>query len=313
MGLTPEQQAAYDRDGYIVISGLFDPEQIQAGLEETERLTYGKSFEEYFADFQAGNGLPNGTTAGRILFPTGSSVLDSLIENEEFLDCFADALGTDDMSYLGGLLFVRFGRQDTRPVAEPWKDYHYDNNTCSFLPPHPSIKRYDYINSAVFLHDVGADDAPLHILPGTHHLLEEMMPQFVETGDGIRNGFADLRKIPEFGTPIPMTGKAGDTLLYSSYLVHGAVEFADKDKQRAFWSVSLGRTENDSWNKYSHLYPYPDRPYSIPFWTQTTARVRSLFGWPQPGAPYYTPQTLKLLAAWYPGMDLEPYYSALVS
>lgn len=311
MGLTQEQHEAYDRDGYVIVSGLFEPEQIAKALEETERLSYGKSFEEYLAEFKAGVDKSQRPAPGRTTFPTGSPVLDSFIENDEMLDCFADALGTNDMSYLSGLLFVRFGREDSRPVAEPWQDYHFDNNTCSFLPPHPDVKRYDYVNSAVFLHDVEEDGAPLHVLPGSHHLLEKMMPEFAARGDGMREGFGDIRKIPEFGTPIPTMGKAGDVLLYSSYLVHGAVEFADKDKRRAFWSLSLGRTENDAWNKYSHLYPYPERPYSIPFWTQTSPRVRSLFGWPQPGDPYYTPETLKLLVAWFPGMDLEPYRNAL--
>ena len=313
MGLTQEQQAAFDRDGYIIVPGLFEPEQIDAAREETERITYGKSFEEHLAHYKASGDKPSNSPAGRIQFPTGSSVLDSFIENEQYLDCFADALGTSDMTYLNAHLFVRFAQGDTRPPVAAWQEYHIDNNTCSFLPPHPDVKRYAYINSWVFLHDIEEDGAPLHVLPGSHHKLAEEMPRLVESGDGIRDGYRDIREVPEFGKPIPALGKAGDTLLYSSYLVHGAVAFANKDKQRAVWALSLGRTENDAWNKFNHLYPYPERPYSIPFWTQTSARVRSLFGWPQPGDPYYTSETLKLLAAWFPDMDLEPYHSAIGS
>jgi hypothetical protein len=312
MGFTAEQQAAFDRDGYIIVSGLFTPEQIEAARAETERITYGKSFAEHLADFQAGKEKPK-TPVGRIQFPTGSSALDSLIENEDYLDCFAGALGTSDMTYCNAHLFVRFGQDDSRLRAEPWQDYHIDNNTCSFLPPHPDTKRYAYINSWVFLHDIEESGAPLHVCPGSHHKLEAEMQELVETGDGIRDGFRDIRTIPEFGKPIPALGKAGDVLLYSSYLVHGAVEFADKNKQRAVWTLSLGRTENDAWTKFNHLYPYPERPYSIPFWTQTSPSVRSLFGWPAPGDPYYTPKTLKLLAAWYPEMDITPYYDALLT
>lgn len=309
MGLTVEQQQAFDRDGYVIVPGLFDSGHIEAARQEIERLTYGKSFAEYLAE-REGGAPQQSALAGRSQFPTGSSVLDSFLESDNYLDCFAGCLGTNDMAYCNAHLFVRSGPDDVRHAAEPHHGYHIDDNTCSFLPPHPDVKGNAYINSWVFLHDIEEDGAPLHVIPGSQHQLKELMPQLVARGDAIRGGFRDIREIPEFGKPVPALGKAGDTLLYSSYLVHGAVSFANKKKQRAVWTASLGRAENQAWTKFSHLYQWTEREFSVPFWTRTTPRVRSLFGWPPPGHPYYTPETLELLAAWFPGMDLEPYRSA---
>lgn len=45
----------------------------------------------------------------------------------------------------------------------------------------------------------------------------------------------------------------------------------------------------------------------LPFFTATTPRVRGLFGWPEPGHPYFTSQTLDLLEHTLPGIDTGPY------
>jgi ectoine hydroxylase-related dioxygenase (phytanoyl-CoA dioxygenase family) len=149
-------------------------------------------------------------------------------------------------------------------------------------------------------------------MPGSHRQVADVVPRLAASGDAIRAGFSDIRLAAELGQAIPVTGKAGDVLFYSSYLVHGAVRFANKRRQRAVWTMSMGRADNLGWNRYSHLYHGADRDYAIPFWSSTTARVRSVFGWPPPGDAYYTPETLELLEAWYPEMDLQPYQDALL-
>ena len=43
------------------------------------------------------------------------------------------------------------------------------------------------------------------------------------------------------------------------------------------------------------------------FVPQCTVRQRDLFGFPRPGDPYWTEDTLEGVAARYPGIDLAPY------
>ena len=38
-----------------------------------------------------------------------------------------------------------------------------------------------------------------------------------------------------------------------------------------------------------------------------------LLGFPKPGHPYWTPETIAGVAARYPGLDMEPWRSALRS
>lgn len=311
MNLSTEQLTTFDRDGYIVVPGLFEPAQIHEATREIESTTYGRSFDAWLAERESGAVESQPFQAGRSQFPTGIRALDSLLENDDYLDCFAACLGSSEMSYCNAHLFVRSGFNDNRHAPEPWQGYHIDNDTCSFLPPHPDYKRYGYINSWVALSNVDEDGAPLHVIPGSHRQIAEVLPRLAKSGDAIRDGFNDIRIVPEFADPVPVIAKAGDVLLYSSYLVHGAVPFVNKRKQRSLWTISIGRGENSDWNRFSHLYQTPDRDYAIPFWSETTPRVRSIFGWPPPGDAYYTPETLELLASWFPEMDLNPYRESM--
>lgn len=311
MNFSTEQQDAFERDGFIIVSGLFEPEQISAASREIERLTYGKSFGQWLAERESGI-VDEEFVPGRSQFPAGSAALDSLLANDAYLDGFASCLGTDEIAYCNAHLFVRSGMNDMRHAPEPWQGYHIDNDTCSFLPPHPDVMRHHYINSWIMLSDIDEDGAPLHVIPGSHLQIADVLPHLSQEGDAMRAGFSDIRLVPEFARPVPVTGKAGDVLFYSSYLVHGAVRFTNKRKQRAVWTMSIGRADNLSWNRYSHLYHGSDRDYAIPFWSETTARVRSVFGWPPPGDSYYTPQTLELLSNWFPEMDLKPYRDGLL-
>ena len=313
MALTPRQLEQFHRDGYILVPDLFDLRQIQAALAEMETIFYGKSFAEYLADFDQNpapvkDGFHGDTGAGRSQFPTGSAALDGLIDNDAYLDVFDQCLGMERASYCNAHLFMRSGPTDKRHAAHPWEGYHLDHDTNCFLPPSGEVGRYDYVNSGVYLHDVDDDGAPMHVIPGSHRQLAQLLPRLIQEGSFTgRHAIKDIREVPELAKPVPTTAKAGSTLFYSSYLVHAAVPFQNKRKQRAFWTLSMARADNQSWAKLANPWSYPERGFFIPFWTQTSPRVRSLFGWPPPGHPYYTPQTLDLLGTWFPGMDLSAY------
>ena len=71
------------------------------------------------------------------------------------------------------------------------------------------------------------------------------------------------------------------------------------------------RRDNDRWTRFANPFIYGEREHMLPFFTRTTPRVRSLFGFPEPGHPYYTEGTTRMLADFIPGIDLEPYRQAL--
>ena len=313
MKLTQDQLDAFHRDGYIMVENLFDPNAIAAALRDMEHIFYGKSFAEYLADLdktgKADSVEPTvsnvvahygDTEHGRAQFPTGHDALDRLIENEDYLDVFAQCLGTDDASYCNAHLFMRSGPTDKRYPEHPWQGYHADHGTNTFLPLSKAIGSFDYVNSGVYLHDVDDDGAPMHVIPGSHRQAADV---YLRSEDGLD----DIRKVPEFAEPVPTTAKAGSALFYSSYLVHAAIPFENKRKQRAFWTLSMARGDTSRWTKLANPWSGPEQQFFRPFWEKTTARVRTLFGWPAPGHPFYSETTLRGIATRFPKMDLTPY------
>ena len=314
MSLTQAQLDQFHRDGYIIVPDVFTEAEMDAALAAMDQTFYGKSFDEWLADVDArqADGVSDGFTtthdheAGRSQFPTGADALDRLIEKETYLDIFEQCLG-DNPAYCNAHLFLRSGPTDARHAEHPWEGYHIDHYTNCLLPPHDSVGRYDYVNSGVYLHDVVDGGAPMMVVPGSHKVAQEAYCNAFAADNAGGGSIHDLRKVAEVAEPVPAVGPRGSAAFYSSYLIHAAQPFTNKRVQRAFWTLSMCGRDNDAWTRFANPFIYGEREYMMPFLTTTTPRVRSLFGFPEPGHPYYTAKTLALLEATIPGLDTTPY------
>ncbi len=321
MQLTDEQFAIWRRDGNLVVPNVFPPERVAPALEAIERNAYGGvTYAEYRAKWddnpaeikRAYEGTsPMQQLAGpfgkALHFPTGLDVVDGLLENDDYIDCMSQLLGTPEIRLSYGQIFVREGLTDTRYSEQPWQGYHIDNGTNSQLPPHPDWERYHYVLSGVILHDIDLDGAPMLVCPGSHRQIASLFGRHQGRAGGL--GLADLREFPELATPVPVTATAGSVVFRSSYLVHAAQPFANRRKQRGWMGFHFHRADNADWCKTTRPVPGWGTPEYLKFVAKTTPRVRRLLGWPTPGDPYYTEELLQRLAHAYPGIDLTPYRS----
>ncbi|HVF09207.1 MAG TPA: phytanoyl-CoA dioxygenase family protein, partial [Abditibacteriaceae bacterium] len=213
MALTQQQIDDFHRDGYLIVPDVFDAAEVGAALAAMEQIFYGKSYAEYLAGFDenpaaVSDGFCSKGAPGRAQFPCGPEALDCMIEKDEYLDMCEQLLGTDQISYNNAHLFMRSGPTDSRHAAEPWQGYHIDHATNCLLPPADATGYFDYLNSGVYLHDVEDDGAPMHVIPGSHRLVAERLPQWIKEGKFTgHNEFLDIRVFEEFGEPVPMTAK----------------------------------------------------------------------------------------------------------
>ena len=68
----------YNRDGYVVVPDVFDPDRAAAALRDMESLFYGMSFEEYLAKSdKAGENAPLESAYG-FQFPCAPHAFDRL-------------------------------------------------------------------------------------------------------------------------------------------------------------------------------------------------------------------------------------------
>ena len=140
----------------------------------------------------------------------------------------------------------------------------------------------------------------MYVIPGSHRKAADIYPRLASHIDDIRNA-------PELAKALPASAKAGSAFFYSSCLIHAAVPFANKRKQRALWTLSMARGDTSAWIRLTNSWNSPERAFFERFWVKTTPLVRSLFGWPPPGHGYYTETTLRGVATLFPDMDISPY------
>ena len=320
--LTPKQCESYRRDGYLLAPDLFSKDRLLPALEVAEQNAYGKCFEAFNAELDADPELEETLTrpTGRRSFggprarfhdiPTGVDAIDRIIEYEPFLDALAQLLDTPDMHYHHGFVYVRSGRLDRGTPKEPWAGFHIDW-AKPLLPPHPEWQRYGHIQAWVYLTDNDADCAPVRVLPGAHRKMGDLIRDPIGTEHSSYR-FADIRNLPHKFEPVTATGKAGTVLFYSSHTPHSPQPFANPRKQRAVLFFAVGRRDTSTWT-LTEKRDIRERQRLRPFLTKTTARVRSLFGWPKPGDAFYTSEALHLIQNAYPEMDLSPYHKERIA
>jgi hypothetical protein len=323
MKLTDEQLQTWRRDGSIIIPNVFPPEQIAPVLQQIEYNAYnGLSYAEYRAKwddkpeeirkiYETGPSLQKlaGPFGKALHFPTALEPVDKLLENEDYLDCAAQLLGTPEIRLGYGQIFLREGLTDTRYSEHPWQGFHIDNATNSPLPPHPDWERYGYLLSGIMLHDIDLDGAPMLVCLGSHRQLGEFYGQHGGRAGGM--GFSDIRELEGLAKPTQVTAKAGSVAFRSSYLIHAAQPFANRQKQRVWMGYHFHRADNADWCKTNRPVPGWSTPEYQNFVAKTTPRARHVLGWPPPSDPYYTEAALQRLAHAYPGIDLTPYREAM--
>lgn len=140
--------------------------------------------------------------------PTHSRHLDTpevyaLASHPAIVKRLTGLLGEDIQCWTGG----SFHKEAYTGKATAW---HQDIN---YWPLSPAVT----ITCWIALTDIGPDNSPLHLIPGTHH---RMLPHIPAAGLTLAEQ-ADPRSI-DVTQAVPMTMPVGGFVLFSERLVHGA-------------------------------------------------------------------------------------------
>jgi len=104
-------------------------------------------------------------------------------------------------------------------------------------------------------------------------------------------------------------GPAGTVVAFQLQTVHRGSAIT-KPRGTRFTMHLNYRTAAAEW---VHRHAWADRshdPHWYTFVEQATPRQLALFGFPPPGHPYWTDETLTGVGQRYPGLDMTPWYSA---
>ena len=250
--------------------------------------------EEYFADPDAPAHAPYAASqfAGVEEFPYRSWDLNRLAVHPDLVDAAERYLQTTELHLYKIELWGKYAG-----AVNYDQPLHRDYGSHSLVVPR-SEPRYQQLTSFVYLSDVTAEDGPTCIVPYEDGKDVPWTPLYIPFGE-------------KAACEVPCVGPAGSLLLYRTDILHRGSDFGAPGRSR-FSLLADYQVRGTTWGgKMAWPKQSPDR--WAKFIPQCTVRQRDLFGFPRPGDPYWTEETLEGVAARYPGLDLSRYRMAMVA
>lgn len=270
------------------------------------------------------------------MFPTGDEFHDGVhpernarFVGDEFdgIDSFPFAsLALNRVPVCDALVTLASALLDTPDVrlysAESWAKYEgaadydqalhrdYLNHTILVPSREPAFRQLELF---VFLCDVTAELGAPRMVPRSH-VTDELpaRPNFFPRADPDHHedGFVSRGRPDLYADEVPATGPAGTVVAFQPQTLHRGAAITRPRGSRFTMHLNY-RPAAAEW---AQRHAWADRshdPRWYEFVEQADAWQLELFGFPAPGHPYWTTETLAGVAERYPGLDMRPWQSAV--
>lgn len=282
------------RDGFVVLPGYLTGADLE--LAQTDLPSVFLTADEYHADpsSERSRVFIGDEYGGLISFPFPSVPLCNLAVHQRVIALVEAAFGTADMRIYASELWAKYSG-----AVRYEQEHHRDYLNHTPLAPSSDI-RWRGLEMFIWLTDVTEDLGPTHLVPLS---MTESIPALPHVQE--RSERPALYEHEASGA-----GPAGTVVLYSTDTFHRATELSADGSARFSIHASYRYAENTWTSRHS----WGDRSFHRgwqPFVEQATLRQLLLFGFPPPGHPYWTRETLRGVATRYPRLDLTPWQSQL--
>jgi hypothetical protein len=226
-------------------------------------------------------------------FPFRSRSLNRLALHPVVLDLVEDLLGTEDARLYMGLITAKYANQSS----------HFNQLLHTDYPNHMILvprRGYEQLELFLYLTDVTSENGATRLvsvqktcdIPVERHTLS----------------FSEYPNLYE--EPGEASGPAGSIVCYRPDVYHRSLDWSDPGKRRIMMHLSF-RPADAEWGGY-HAWPYKGlSPDWHNFVNGSNPRELATLGFPKPGHPYWTAETVDGVGARYPGLDMSPWKDAL--
>ncbi len=288
-----EYRRRWQETGWCVVEGVVPPVELAAA-----RAALPEAFPtaEEFADGidpERNAAFRDERTAPRLQFPFEAPALNAVALHDAVLDLAVTLLETDEpRAYQAGVL-AKYS--DATPEYEQLLHADYANHTLVVPRADPG---YQHLETFVYLTDVTPTTGATRFVS-----LADTVDIPVERTYLHLDEYAHLYAREE-----PASGPAGSVLVYRPDVFHRGVAMAEPRRARFLMNVAF-KHPNTDWIGF-HAFPAraEDRAWHR-FVRSASPRQLCALGFPAPGDPYWTAETLAGVAARYPSLDLTPWRS----
>jgi len=294
--VTFEQRRAWERDGWFVVERAVPEVDLEAAQKAIAKVFPGAD-EMANADGADGAGeLERWRTwdAPWPEFPFRSRSLNRLVLSDVMIDLAAALLGTDDVRLYLAIATAKYARQSSQYNQLLHADF--PNHTLTVPRPEAG---YHQMETFIYLNDVGPHNGATRFVP-------RRLTRHIPVGEHTLN-LVDHGAL--YDLPDDASAPAGSIVVYRPDVYHRSVDFTDPTRARFMLHASYKPAAME-WGGYQ---AWPFKGFS-PEWhnfvQQATPRQLTTLGFPAPGHPFWTEETLAGVASRYPGLDLAPWRAA---
>jgi hypothetical protein len=296
MGHT-EEKRRWEDDGWSLLQGVFSLEEIAAAQEALPALF--PTAEEFAADVDPERNRPFRIDSHSVMpvFPFESSALNHLVLHHNVLALAREFLGLTDIRLYQGMLSAKYshGASDDEQLL------HVDYGNHTLVVPRADLG-YQHLELFIYLSDVTPEKAATRIV--SRRLTTDIPVErtYLSTAD-----YADL-----YAAEVPASGPTGSILAYRPDVYHRGVRMTAPAAARFMLHVSFKPVATD----WLGSQAWPGAAEGLAwhrFMQAPTEEQLTVLGFPEPGHPYWTEETLRGVAARYPLLDLTPWRLGLTT
>ena len=221
--LSAAQIAAYEADGYLLLERRIPDTIIRAIRDEIARfqaIAATMTASDDRIDLEDSH-TPQDPRIRRVKLPhTQSKVVDDLLRSDHILAPVRDLIGPDLRLQTSKLNMKSAGYGAAVEWHQDWAFYPYTND--------------DVLAVGVILDDMGDENGPLMVFPGTHRA-----GVFDHHHDGVFAGAIDLGTSGlDMKEAVALTGPAGSVSIHHARVVHGsALNRSARDRRIIFFEM----------------------------------------------------------------------------
>jgi hypothetical protein len=275
-------------NGYAVVEGFLSPDELDAA--RVGLFDVFPSHDEYFADPDRHQRFVKHPFAGLQVGPFESWPLTRLAFHPDLVDAAERFCGTVELDLYKIELWAKYSGS-----VDYDQTLHRDFGNHNLLVPRADL-RWPQLTTFTLLADVTEHDAPTKVIPRRIGDSIPLVPHRLEPGALVEH-------------EVSVTGPAGSIFIYTTDVLHRASAFTDHPRSR-FMLLADYMARGNPWMGKIAWPNSGNRPELVTLMANATPRERDLFGVPLPGHEYWNDQTLRDVAARWPGMDIEPYAAA---
>ncbi len=281
----------WHQDGWCVLRGILPLDEVAAARVELASYFPSADWIPTRPGTPGEDGFDASWDATKPMFPFVGRALNGLVVHHRLIALAETLLGTDQIRLYQGMASAKYSYGS--PDYEQLLHVDYGNHTL--VVPRTDVG-YQQLELFVYLTDVTPETAATRMVS---RRLTGDIP--VERTYLSLTEYASLYEAEE-----PASGPAGSVLAYRPDVFHRGTSLSAGAAVRFLLHVAYKPVGTD-WLGYQS---WPAAAEGAPwhrFVGQASLRQLTVLGFPEPGHPYWTEETLLGVAARYPRLDMMPW------